>query len=105
MAELFSLMPEFTSCKNDRVEANRSLFRSTLPASREGDVFATGGISRDARGAGPCARRETVSQFALEMTLAPGLVSFRASAGNAYRVVRATSSSADREESRPRHSH
>jgi hypothetical protein len=105
MAELFSLMPEFTSCKNDRVEATRSLFRSTLPASREGDIFGTGEISRDARSARPCARRDTVSQFALKMTPDRDPVSFRARARDADRVVLATISGRHREESRRRHSH
>ncbi|MGC1679087.1 MAG: hypothetical protein WA740_16275 [Candidatus Binataceae bacterium] len=41
MAELFSLIPESASCKTDRVEANRTLFRSTLPASFHGDTFVT----------------------------------------------------------------
>jgi hypothetical protein len=41
MAELFSLMPDSTSCKTVPVEANRTLFRPTLPASFHADASAT----------------------------------------------------------------
>jgi hypothetical protein len=41
MAELFSLMLKFTSCENDRMEANRSLSRTTLPASVQWNAFAS----------------------------------------------------------------
>ncbi|MGC1678246.1 MAG: hypothetical protein WA740_12025 [Candidatus Binataceae bacterium] len=68
MAELFSLMPKSTSCENDRVEANRTQSRTTLPASVPWNAPATGEISRDTRTANLCARRETISRFALEMT-------------------------------------
>ncbi|MFZ0658274.1 MAG: hypothetical protein WBE78_18205 [Candidatus Binataceae bacterium] len=40
MAELFSLMPDSASCKPVSVEANRTLFRPTLPASFHADAFA-----------------------------------------------------------------
>jgi len=103
MAELFSLMPEATSCKGDRVEATHSLCRSILPASLLPDAFMTGEISRDARSASLCARREAGSRFALEMTLETCLVSFRARAADAYRAVLTTMSGRHREESRPRH--
>jgi hypothetical protein len=41
MAELFSLIPESTSCKTDRVEASRSLSRAILPASFQRAAPAT----------------------------------------------------------------
>jgi len=41
MAELFSLMPESTSCKNSRVAVSRTLLRSALPVSFQGNTFAT----------------------------------------------------------------
>ncbi|MGB6091657.1 MAG: hypothetical protein WBG26_19340, partial [Candidatus Binataceae bacterium] len=45
MAELFSLMPESTSCENVRVEASRTLLRSALPTLLHVDAFAAGEIS------------------------------------------------------------
>jgi hypothetical protein len=105
MAELFSLMLESTSCKGIRVEAIRIFARRSLPAFLPENAFATAEISRDSHGAKPCACHTTDSHYALEMTYGDRLVSFRARAGDAYRVVRATSSAADREESRPRHLH
>jgi hypothetical protein len=103
MAELFSLMPESTSCKSDPVEATRTLSRAISPDLFQRNAPATGEISRDAYGARLHARRETVYRFALEMTR--GLVSFRARVGDTDRVVRVTTSGSHREESRPRHSH
>ena len=113
MAELFSLMLESASCKSDPVAANRSQFSLILRTSLQRDASATGEISRDPRGASLCARPETISRFALEMTPAHGLVSFRARAGNAYRVMLAAMSGRRREslsrarrgKSRPRHLH
>ncbi len=105
MAELFSLMPDSSSCNDGSVEATRTRPRFTLPASGRRNAPATGEISRDPRRARPCACHPTGSKYALEMTPSHRFVSFRAHAGAAYRVVRATSGSAAREESRPRHSH
>ena len=77
-----------------------------MPDSLLGAALAAGEISRDARSASRCARRETISRFALEMTpsrvccVIPSTcrrcVSHRA---------RARLSGTHREESRPRHSH
>ncbi|MGB6555449.1 MAG: hypothetical protein WBE78_18295 [Candidatus Binataceae bacterium] len=41
MAELFSLMPDSTSCKTVPVEASRTPFRPALPASFHADAPAT----------------------------------------------------------------
>ena len=51
MAELFSLMPDSTSCKTDRVEANRSLLRTFLSDPFQRNAPTTGEISGDARSA------------------------------------------------------
>ena len=101
MAELFSLMLESTSCKNDSVEATRSLAQSISHASLRRTAFAMGEISRDTRRARFDAWRVTDRRFALEMTLDLRLVSFRARASDAYRVVRATLSGRDRERISP----
>ncbi|MHB8384053.1 MAG: hypothetical protein ACYDC3_17130 [Candidatus Binataceae bacterium] len=105
MAELFSLMPESTSCKNAPVAAIRSQSRSTLRNLFQHNTFASRDISRETRRARLCARRGTIRRCALEITRDPDPMSFRARAGNAYRVVLATVIGSDREESRPRHSH
>jgi len=101
MAELFSLMPESTSCENDRVEASRTLLRSALPTMLHVDAFAAGEIPRDPCSARQSARRAAGSRLALGMTRDLRLVSFRARAGNVYRVMLATGRGGDREESRP----
>jgi hypothetical protein len=51
MAELFSLMPDSTSCKTDRVVANRSLLRTFLSDPFQRNAPTTGEISGDARSA------------------------------------------------------
>jgi hypothetical protein len=47
MAELFSLMPESTSCKTDPVEASRTLLRTILTDPFQRNAPAAGEISRD----------------------------------------------------------
>jgi hypothetical protein len=42
MAELFSLMPNSTSCKTDRVEATRTLSRTISPASFQRNISRPG---------------------------------------------------------------
>ena len=51
MAELFSLMQESSSCKSDRVEATRSLLRTSLSDPFQRNAPTTGEISGDARSA------------------------------------------------------
>ncbi|MFZ0660294.1 MAG: hypothetical protein WAM05_16365 [Candidatus Binataceae bacterium] len=41
MAELFSLIPDSTSCNDRSVEASRTPLRPTLPISLHADAFAT----------------------------------------------------------------
>jgi len=103
MAELFSLMPESTSCKAIRVEVSRTRSRSILPAPFQWDPPATGEISRDVRSARLGARRETISRFALEMTQDQDRGSFRAQVDRQLCVVHRLSRCIHREESRPRH--